>query len=258
METISFYLKSVSRVGMDKIGEEHCSSLSLSSIERLSDGEESFRSDSSRYTMKDLQKQTEKWAACTAEWRERWEKMKGERDTALKKARAYKHKAEKAIKEVQSCQEQNRELETEIKALKEKLKQAQIQGSDTTPLTVHFRRRSEPAPTKASLLSPTLKDEGLGSSAESTSPPPSQLGIGLDFSAFSLESELKLIESIMSINETVGVKEASPPPATRKKEEAIQESKSLKDLKDDNSFLRYKRNAMHKSSTGTGMDLATR
>ena len=62
----------------------------------------------------------------------------------------------------------------------------------------------------------------------------------------------------MSINETVGAKEASPPPATRKKEEAIQESKSLKDLKDDNSFLRYKRNAMHKSSTGTGIDLATR
>ena len=189
---------------MNKNEEERCSSPSLSS-DGFSDEEESIRSDSSRHRVKDLQRQTEKWAECTAEWRDRWEKMKRDRDTVLKKARSYKQKLEKTTDKVEILQDKIKELEEENKRLKDKLQQIEsVEDEEVGELerrgTVRFRRRSEPAFRKSSTSTLTnMKDEGLGSSAESTSPPATPGG--LDLSAFSLTPTLKIIEDLVSKHE---------------------------------------------------------
>ena len=189
---------------MNKNEDERCSSPSLSSDD-FSDEEESIRSDSSRHRVKDLQRQTEKWAECTAEWRDRWEKMKRDRDTVLKKARSYKQKLEKTRDKVDILEEKIKELEEENKRLKDQLQQIEsVEDGEVGEFerrgTVRFRRRSEPAFRKSSTSTLTnMKDEGLGSSAESTSPPATPGG--LDLSAFSLTPTLKIIEDLVSKHE---------------------------------------------------------
>lgn len=192
---------------MEPCAEERSSTMSLSSGEHISDGEESIRSDSQ--IMKDLQKQAERWADCTAEWRDRWGKIKDERDFALKKARSYKKRLEEASALLQQLEADNRALREELKRPLPPPQQQQHVATDegivteesAEPVpTVHFRRRSEPARPHSFSLPSSSTDDGLGSSAESSSPPIPSTTV-LDLSAFSLETELKLIQDLVKTHE---------------------------------------------------------
>ena len=240
------------QLDMERTAEERSSTVSLSSGEHISDGEESLRSDSSR-VVQDLKKQTERWADCTAEWRERWEKIKEERDFALKKARSYKKRLEEATVRLRQLEEENRVLQQELKPSLPSPKQQLVAvdegiGSEESaePVrTVHFRRRSEPAPPRSYPFSSSMKDDGLGSSTESSSPPiPS--ATPLDLSAFSLETELKLIQDLVKTHER-GHSASEVHSSPRQRVVGLKVFGPVEGGREEFTFWQHKRNALSKS-----------
>ena len=237
---------------MEPSAEERSSTMSLSSGEHISDGEESIRSESQM--VKDLQKQAERWADCTAEWRDRWGKIKDERDFALKKARGYKKRLEETTSRLQQLEADNRALREELKRpLSSPQQQQQVstdegieadESADVVP-TVHFRRRSEPVRPHSFSFPSSSKDDGLGSSAESSSPPISSAA-ALDLSAFSLETELKLIQDLVKSHEreeSTSDVQGSPRPRMV----SFKVFGPMEGDREDFSFWQHKKRALSKS-----------
>ena len=236
---------------MEPCAEERSSTLSLSSGEHISDGEESLRSDSQM--VKDLQKQAERWADCTAEWRDRWGKIKDERDIALKKARGYKKRLEETTARLQQLEADNRALREELKRPLSSPQQQQVstdegieadESADVVP-TVHFRRRSEPVRPHPFSFPSSSKDDGLGSSAESSSPPISS-ATALDLSAFSLESELKLIQDLVKTHER-GESASDAQGSPRPRMVSFKVFGPVEGDREDFSFWQHKKRALSKS-----------
>lgn len=236
---------------MERSAEERSSTMSLSSGEHISDGEESIRSESRM--MKDLQQQAERWADCTAEWRDRWEKIKDERDFALKKARGYKKRLEEAAAQMRRLEEDNRALMQELKRPLPSPQQQHVATDEgigpeesTEPVpTVHFRRRSEPARPHSFPFPNSLKDDGLGSSAESSSPPIPSATV-LDLSAFSLETELKLIQDLVKTHEQ-GEPASDVQSSPRQRVVDLKVFGPVEVDRDDFSFWQHKKSALSKS-----------
>lgn len=225
--------------------------MSLSSGEHNSDGEESIRSESQM--VKDLQKQAERWADCTAEWRDRWGKIKDERDFALKKARGYKKRLEETSARLQQLEADNQALREELKRPLPSPQQQQVstdevieadESADVVP-TVHFRRRSEPVRPHSFSFPSSSKDDGLGSSTESSSPPiPS--ATALDLSAFSLETELKLIQDLVKTHER-GESASDAQGSPRPRVVSFKVFGPVEGDREDFSFWQHKKRALSKS-----------
>ncbi|XP_026481848.1 coiled-coil domain-containing protein 102A isoform X2 [Ctenocephalides felis] len=71
------------------------------------------------------------WSDCTANWREKWSKVRNERNKAIEETKALKAKLEEALKDTNTIKRDKNELEQQINLLKKELESMQIGGTKT-------------------------------------------------------------------------------------------------------------------------------
>ncbi|XP_049827261.1 coiled-coil domain-containing protein 102A-like [Schistocerca gregaria] len=66
------------------------------------------------------------WSDCTANWREKWSKVRNERNKAREESKQLRIRLEAAMKDAGTCRRERQELETENERLRQELEQAHM------------------------------------------------------------------------------------------------------------------------------------
>ncbi|XP_065913217.1 coiled-coil domain-containing protein 102A-like isoform X2 [Dysidea avara] len=155
--------------------------------------------------------QAEEWAECTAEWQQKWEKMRTKKEKAAKEALMYREKVDSMTRQLFMWKEKYLQLEKENDRLKTQLKVLSPDGmlllsKSPSPNEINLQKGGSVSSSHNGHTDSVFdngcsisrkSDEGFDSASENLSPAQS---VDLH-TAFSLQPQLKLIEALVHRNE---------------------------------------------------------